>query len=152
MSLFVTFLYLLFIVTPFSLFVHEMGHVVGARWIHATKITVTIGIGKTIATVSFNTVSFIIRSIYFIHCSTETKRIKHISKREAILVSVLGPLFSLCMSFIFYMWYNLFVPHPSVYLLFLFNLWLGIVNFIPFKIGQKYSDGYVIVKQLMKRS
>lgn len=150
MTLFVTFLFLLFIVTPFSLLIHEIGHAIGARMIGASKIVITIGIGKTLLSIRLKRVTMKLRAIFIVHFQTETKRRTPLSKPEAIVVAMMGPVFSFCISLILFICYNLFIPHPSVQLLYLFNLWLAVVNLIPFKLGHKHSDGYIVIEQLRK--
>lgn len=150
MNWFITFIYLLFFVAPFSLLLHELGHVVGARIIHANNIIVHIGIGKKVAEVKVIRVTFIIRPLFFLHFKTETKRHEALTKKEAIIVALMGPLFNIGLSFVLVICYNLIITHPAIYLLLLFNIWLALVNLIPFKIGRKYSDGYVIIQELVK--
>ncbi|MGM8366702.1 site-2 protease family protein [Virgibacillus sp. W0181] len=143
-------LYLIIIVAPFSLLLHEMGHVLGARIVKSEYIKLSIGSGKKL----FNLTCLVPINIsfhqwFFWGAYTKSKRKIPLNSLESAIVSGLGPIASIIVAFVFYYINNLFA-HPFINVFVLFNLWVALVNIIPFKIGNKQSDGYMILKALSK--
>lgn len=140
----IVFFILVFIIAPLSILFHEIGHLVGASMMRATSIQLTIGIGKPLWYHKYANVNVMIRRFFLMNSVTSTVRTDPFSKREKIVITMMGPLFSGMLTIIAFVAYNVFVPTDILYLFFMFNLWLAIINLIPFKIKQKQSDGYTI--------
>lgn len=136
------------VMVPLSLFWHELGHVIGGKLVRATHITVTLGLGKPLFRLNVGNMTFDVRRIFFVHSLTETKKNDSLSKREIVIVSMMGPLNSLVFGLCFYAVHQLAMPSFVIYLMFLFNIWIGIINLLPFKWKSRHSDGYAIVKAL----
>jgi len=150
----IVFLILVFIIAPFSLLFHEIGHLVGATLMRATTVRLMVGLGKPIFETTFGHVQVIIRRFFLMNSVTSTVRTSPFLKREKFMITIMGPLFSGMLTLIAYIAYTVFVPSEILYLFFLFNLWLVIINLIPFKIGHKQSDGYtmcILLIQHLKR-
>lgn len=154
----ISFLILVFIIAPVSLLFHEIGHVVGAATMRATSIRLTIGLGKAFWQTSFGNIQIVLRRFFLINSVTATVRDTPFTRREKILITFMGPSFSGLLTIITYVAYSTFVQSELLYLFYMFNLWIVIINLIPFKLGQKQSDGYTIstlliqgIKQAMKK-
>lgn len=146
----VVFLILVFIIAPFSLLFHEIGHLVGASLMRATSVQLTIGLGKTLFQTTFANIRVIIRRFFLINSVTSTVRTSPFTTREKIVITIMGPSFSAMLTIITYIAYNVFVENDVLYLFFLFNLWLVVINVIPFKIKHKQSDGYIVWSLLIR--
>lgn len=141
---------LIVIVAPISVWIHEMGHLIGAKTVNANQLTLTLGIGKDRFTFKVKGITIIMRTIFFISGSTMTSRDRNFNRLERIWISIFGPLFNVLFAnicIIIYMKYS----YNIILLFFLFNIWLGIVNLIPYKIKGKCSDGYIILASLVNR-
>lgn len=143
-------LILVFIIAPISLLFHEIGHVVGASTMRATSIRLTIGLGKPIWSTYIGDIQLVICRFFLINSVTATVRDIPFTRREKLLITFMGPSFSGLLTLITYIAYSTFVQSEILYLFYLFNLWLVIINLIPFKIGQKQSDGYTICTLLIQ--
>lgn len=150
MEILSTFLLLFFIIAPFSLLFHELGHVIGARANHATSIRITIGTGKSLYQKRIGNVTMVIRHFFIVNSYTETYRDEPLKKFEEIIITIMGPLFSFILSCLAYFLFVVLVHETFFYLLFLFNAWITIINLIPFRIGKRQSDGYTILKNVIK--
>jgi len=142
----IEFVLFIVIIVPISLFWHELGHLLGAKLMRATHITLTIGTGKPILKWTFNNMTFIINRLFIFHSLTETNSFHTLSKKDKFVITLMGPISSLLLSFItfcfdIFLFNNVILVYAS-----LFNLWLGIVNLLPFKINEKQSDGYTILQ------
>lgn len=143
-------LFLLLIAAPISILLHEVGHACAARIINADLIIITIGRGKKLKTVCFKKLQIIIYNIYFLGGVAESKRNNPYQSLEIIWIAFSGPIFSGIVAFLFYM-LNVLYPNNYLQLLFWFNVWLAVVNMIPFKINEKQTDGYMIIKLISQK-
>jgi hypothetical protein len=141
----------LLIATPPSLLFHELGHGFAAKSVRGTTVGIAIGTGKLLWQGKLLGIDMMIYQLFIVNSHAYYHHDRSFSSFEKIYISVMGPCFSLLLAFFFFVLFTLFHMEPGIYILFLFNLWIGIVNFIPFKIGQKQSDGYTICKQLIKQ-
>lgn len=147
----VSLLTLIFIIAPISLLFHEIGHVIGASLANASSIRLTIGVGKPLWQGNVQNVQIIIRRLFLINSFTSTVRDEPFRNKEKIIITFMGPIFSGLLAAILYMIHYIFVPANLVYLFFLFNVWLVVINLLPFRIGQKQSDGYTIYKLIWNK-
>lgn len=139
------------IIAPIGLFWHELGHVLGARFVRAPHVTLIIGVGKPIVKRTYDNTTFILRRLFWVNSVTKTKNSHLLSKNDKVIITLMGPMSSLFFSILAYCLYVLIVPNLFVLLLCLFNLWLGIINLIPFKINERQSDGYTILQTLKNK-
>jgi len=140
----IIFFILVFIIAPISLLFHEIGHIVGSAFMRASTIRLTIGLGKPLWHTKFANIEIVIRRFFLINSVTSTVRNTPFRKREKIFITIMGPLFSGILTLMTYIAYHALIASDILYVFFLFNLWLLIINLIPFKIGHKQSDGYTV--------
>ncbi|MEJ8776835.1 site-2 protease family protein [Pseudogracilibacillus sp. ICA-222130] len=140
------FIFLIFFVAPFSLLIHELGHMFGAVRMKATKIQLSIGTGKKLYEKDEAQFHIIIRRLFLFHYATATVRDQPFTSKEKVVITLMGPVFNGIVAFIFFIIDLFFYEHLGIQLCMLFNFWLFFVNLIPFKIGQKQSDGYTIYR------
>lgn len=139
---------LFFLLAPFCTAFHEAGHALAAKWKQADNVEVTIGRGPSFWNTSWRGIHISLRKWIFLSGYIASSKEKPYSAKEKCFIAIGGPIFSLLLAaFLGYL--NLFVPFRYLfYMLCLFNIWMGVINLVPFKIGQKESDGYTIYKQL----
>lgn len=140
-----------FLVVPGSLIIHEIGHLIGARLKNATEIRLIIGSGFPMFQFTLFNVEVVVNIMLIFGSYTSTVRETPFQDNEKILITVLGPVFNGLVAIIFFILYTVFNPDPLFYLIFLFNLWLAVVNIIPYKLGMKQSDGYIVYKILQNK-
>lgn len=143
-------LYLIFIIVPGSLFLHELGHLIGAKLMKSDAIQLIIGSGKELAHFSYKNISITINTLLFFGALTKSKRRTAYTTGEKISIAISGPISSGLFGCVFYILY-LYFPNTFIYLLSLFNFWLAISNLCPIKVGKKQSDGYTVYKMILKR-
>lgn len=139
--------FLLFI-APFTIIIHEIGHMAGAIIVKADNVHLSIGQGKKVFTVSLRKLVIHIHAIFFMGGQATSKREKPYGPMDILLITISGPLMNVFLASAIYF---LFKVHSSDYILLFifFNLWVGLGNLIPFKIREKYSDGYIIFHTLI---
>ncbi|MGJ9456866.1 site-2 protease family protein [Oceanobacillus sp. CF4.6] len=141
--------YLILVIAPLTTLIHELGHVSGSLIVKADYIQLTMGYGKRQITFNFNQIKFIFYPFYFIGGFTTSDRDKPYKNSEIIWVTILGPVFNAITAWISYYAFE-FYPSDFLQLLFWFNIWMAIVNIIPFKINEKQTDGFTILKLMIK--
>lgn len=143
-------LYLILIVAPLSIVLHEMGHAFAARIVNADLITVTIGKGKRFKRIGLKRTQIIVYSNFLLGGVAESIRNKPYNSFEVIWITIFGPILSGIIAFLFYI-LNEMYPNNYLQLFFWFNIWLAVVNIIPFKIKGKQTDGYMIIKVITQK-
>ncbi|MFB4166374.1 site-2 protease family protein [Virgibacillus sp. JSM 102003] len=143
-------LHLLFVVAPISTVLHEAGHIIGAKSLNADRMRLTIGSGTIVRTFFISKVQITIRAIFFLGGLASSERKNMYKPYELIWIALCGPLTN---GFVAFLLYIIYTAYPSNYLLLLllFNLWIGIINLVPFRFKEKQSDGYTIVKALTQK-
>lgn len=144
-------LFLLFFVAPIGTIIHEGGHLLGAKLMKADHMLISIGCGRKLFTVKYSNIQIHIRRFFFIGGLAQNKRDVPYQTIEMIWIIGFGPFLNGVFASLFYLLYCL-IPSEYIYLLFLFNLWLVLINVIPFKVKDKQSDGYMILNLLRKRA
>ena len=137
---------LIFVIAPFSLLFHEIGHVVGVKFMKATKILLIVGVGKKIFSMTLQNIEIQLRRLFVVNSFTSTIRNRPFTSKEKMFITMMGPLFSSLLALVAYLLYRSVFSNIYIYMFFLFNLWLFFINLLPFKIGEKQSDGYTIVQ------
>ncbi len=140
-------LYLLVVVAPIGTALHEAGHIIGAKSLNADRMRLTIGSGTIVSTFVIRKIQVTIRAIFFLGGLASSERENTYKPYELIWIAFCGPLANGVVAFFLYLFY---IAYPSNYLLLLllFNLWIAIINLVPFRFKEKQSDGYTIVKVL----
>ncbi|WP_085991985.1 M50 family metallopeptidase [Oceanobacillus senegalensis] len=143
-------LYLIFIVAPFSIFFHEIGHAIGARTRGADFIQLSIGQGKRLVTLGDQNFQIIVHLFYFMGGLTISEKSPSYKTKDVIILTLLGPLANGIIAILLILFYRM---GPSLYieLAIWFNLWLMIVNLLPIKLKDKYTDGYIIFKRICRQ-
>lgn len=141
------FLYILFIVSPISTFIHEFGHVYGAKTVKAESITLSIGLGRKLITIPVKRFQLTIHAFFFLGGFVRNRREVPFSRGEMIIITIFGPLNNGIFTLFFYGIYQFF-PNQYILVLVFFNLWLAIVNIIPFKLWGRESDGFIIFREI----
>ncbi|WP_077358065.1 M50 family metallopeptidase [Virgibacillus halodenitrificans] len=142
--------YLILIVAPISIAMHELGHALMAIVLKAHKVEVSIGAGKKLGGISRKGFQLSIYSLYFLGGVVEHEKKHPYKLREIIWISLSGPIMNAILAFIVYLLYD-WIPNNYTSLFLLFNIWLAVVNLIPFKIKEKQTDGYTIFKEIIRR-
>jgi Zn-dependent protease len=140
-------LMVLLIIAPISLLFHEAGHTLAANIFTSSSVNLHLGIGPRVLTWKYSRGEVAVNAFYFAGGMTISSQPEKAYGKVAIAIA--GPLVNLLIAAL-----TLLYPfHPSIttWVLF-FNLWLGITNLIPFKLLGKESDGWTIVKTLIKKT
>lgn len=151
-SIIINVLLLIFFIAPFSLLFHEIGHVTGATLMKASSTRLTLGVGKKIWQGQIQNIDIIIRRLFLVNSFTSTVRERPFLKKEKLIITLMGPAYNGVLAVILYGIYYIFLQSQLIYIFFLFNVWLVIINLLPFKIGQKESDGYTIYRLILGKS
>ena len=144
-------IYLIFIAGPFSVLLHESGHAIASRVLSAKHITVSLGYGKKISTIVFERFQLNIHIVYFLGGLASSEREKPYKSSEIIWITISGPIANGLFTCVFYFIYVMYL-NEYVFLLCLFNLWLTVINIIPFRINGKQTDGYTILNEFFKHN
>lgn len=136
-------------ILPITILLHELGHFFCALLCKASRITITIGIGKKIGQLKSKNSTLI---LHMLPLSGKTSyELVHYSKYRQILISIGGPVLNGFVGFL------LLLPgigHGDQLITFwfqwlaLFNVWMFFVNILPFKFGKYSSDGWVVINSL----
>lgn len=140
----------LFILAPITILIHELGHAFGAFMMRADKIELNIGAGSKLFSIKVRKWTINVFLLYFLGAHTGSERDPYFSKHEQIVISSSGPILNGLVGFIILQW-NQTNFSTAMELFSLFNFWLFFINLIPFKIGEKQSDGYTIFKALQQK-
>ena len=135
----------LLLLAPISILLHEIGHAIGAYLLKADVIQFSIGIGKSIFSIKLGRFNITIHLLFLFGGFIGHERNKQYKKWELVFISILGPLVNIIAAGL-----CLLIHNELFYISFLFNLWLGIFNLIPFKWKGKKSDGYICLEVLKR--
>lgn len=117
----------------------------------ADSINLSIGLGKKLGTLSVKNLTITIHLFFFLGGFVQSNRKPAYRTLEIICITAFGSFSNGIFSILFYLLNNIYY-NQYIQLLFLFNLWLAIVNMIPFKIKGKQSDGYTILQTISKKT
>lgn len=144
-----TIIVLIFLVAPISLFIHELGHVLPGLFFRSERSIIHIGRGTVFFRCRWQKIELFIHLWFFQGAYSINERSPVFSNYEKIWISVGGPLLNGFLAFILFVSLSEF-DHTYVKVFLLFNLYLAVVNLIPFSFKGKGSDGYLVL-QLLKR-
>ncbi|WP_087971579.1 hypothetical protein [Oceanobacillus rekensis] len=136
--------YLLFIIAPLTTLIHELGHVSGSFIVKADSIQLSMGYGKRQLILNFKQIKFTFYAFYFLGGNTWSNRAKPYKNSEMVWITILGPIFNAVSAWVSYCLNELY-PSTFLHLLYWFNIWMAVVNIIPFKINGKQTDGLTIL-------
>jgi len=145
----VVFIVLIFVIVPITNFLHELGHILIAKFYSVKGTMIVIGSGRKLFHFTlFNTKVFI-HAVYFIGALSTNESQEKITNWQKGLISLGGPFLNIGIGTCIY--FSGFYHNQFVLLFMLFNMWVGVLNVLPFKISKRESDGYVFVKSLLGR-
>jgi hypothetical protein len=145
-----TILVLIFLMAPISLFIHELGHVLPGLFFGSERSIIHIGRGSTLFCWRGKKLELSIQLWFFQGAYSINERSPVFSNHEKIWISVGGPLLNGLLAFILFVFFSeLKLPYVKVFLL--FNLYLAVVNLIPFSFKGKGSDGYRVWQLLQRK-
>lgn len=137
------FIIFILIIVPISLFTHELGHLLGAKYLKADRVIISIGTGKKLYSLNYKNIKLDISLFVMFHAYTNSERKPEFSNKEFALITAMGPLLSLLLTGIIGLILLTITSEIMIYF-FYFNLWLSVINMIPFKLRGQKSDGYLI--------
>ncbi|CDQ19443.1 site-2 protease family protein [Halobacillus karajensis] len=144
-----TILVLIFLVAPLSQLIHELGHIIPGLLFRSDHSELHLGRGKVLLSWKQKRVRVCIHLLFFQGAYSLNERESFFSNREKIWISAGGPLLNgLTASSLFFL--SLEEGYGSFTLPFLFNLYLAVINLIPFSLKGKVSDGYRILQALKR--
>ncbi|WP_163969905.1 M50 family metallopeptidase [Oceanobacillus halotolerans] len=149
MDLYIVIIFL-FIMAPIATFIHEFGHAIGARMRGADNVNLSLGTGNKCIHFNLNNIHITICSLYFLGGLVWSNRSTPYSNSELVLIALSGPISNGMVALVSFIPFY-FIPNSYLSVFILFNLWLCIMNLIPFKIKQKKSDGYTIWQVLFEK-
>ncbi|MEK3908478.1 site-2 protease family protein [Oceanobacillus profundus] len=149
MSLYL-FVCLVLIIAPICTFIHELGHACGAKLVKADRIKINLGIGKRQWTSAMNNLELTWRSVYFIGGVTKTERERPYNNSEIIWITFFGPMFNGVAATFIYIILEV-NTNGLLQLFFWFNVWMAVVNLIPFKFKGKQTDGFTIFRLISRK-
>ncbi|WP_413229840.1 M50 family metallopeptidase [Halobacillus litoralis] len=141
----VTVFLLIFLVAPLSLIIHEFGHVIPGLIFKARLSIIHLGRGRLVFRRRLGSVEINIYALFFQGAYSINERHPCFSPSEKIWISLGGPLlngFTAILSLMSFMVHE----NRLVELLFLFNLYLAVVNLLPYSFFGKRSDGYQFIE------
>ncbi|MCG1021696.1 site-2 protease family protein [Sutcliffiella horikoshii] len=138
-----------YLVVPLVHLIHEAGHVSMAKLYKVKNTEIGIGVGPKILDFYFKGTRIQLNIIPFLGGYSTNAHTGKLSKKEIALISFGGPLFNLLSIVLMLPFWTPFQFSFSALFVY-FSLWIGIVNLIPFKLGEKRSDGWQIASSLIK--
>ncbi|MFC7060507.1 site-2 protease family protein [Halobacillus seohaensis] len=141
---------LLFIVAPIGLTIHEMGHTGIGLFSGSKRSVLTIGLGPPIIRIKLHKLHIIIHALYFFGGYSSNEKNSGFSPLQKILISLGGPLANGLFASFLIMTTRSFVNEPFIDLLIMFNLYLAVINLVPFRLGRRKSDGYRVLQTMFR--
>lgn len=141
-------LFFLFIVPAVHL-IHEMGHVLFAKLFGIKETEIVLGIGPELFHFSHASIRYRVHSLIFLGGYSTNSKEGVLSPEKVAFISLGGPLCniaSILLALPLLSEYDLLLLHLFI----LFSSWVGLVNLIPFKLGNRRSDGWQIVTSLYR--
>jgi len=143
-------LFTLFIVAPIGTFIHESGHMLGAQFMKADCVQLSIGLGKRLGTICFKKIHITIHALFFLGGFVQSERKLPYKPLDIFWITICGPMNNGIFALLFFSLNGIYA-NQYIYILYLFNLWLAIINMIPYKVKNRHSDGYIILKIILPK-
>jgi Zn-dependent protease len=141
-------LYLIFAAAPMGIVLHEFGHALAAKSVNADNIIISVGKGKRLKIFYFSSMQLVIHTTFFLGGLAESQRLKPYKPGEVVWIAILGPITNGIIAFLFYMLDEI-IANNYLQLFYWFNVWIAVVNIIPIKVKDKYTDGYMIMQVIL---
>ncbi|WP_181833112.1 site-2 protease family protein [Bacillus taeanensis] len=130
-------------------FSHEFGHLITAKTLRIKKIVLVMGSGPTIFTIRTVNTRIEINLLFFLGGYTTSEARVETPYWKQSLIAVGGPMINLLI--VFFILILLQFAHIPFYISLItpviaVNLWIGIVNLVPFRWYGKESDGWSFIK------
>ncbi|WP_078544129.1 site-2 protease family protein [Litchfieldia alkalitelluris] len=141
-------IYLLLLIVPVTNLFHEMGHALCAKLFKLSEIHIGIGTGKLLYRFKIVGIVINIHMLYFIGAYTTNEgSTNEIPQWQKGLISLGGPFINIVISIIVL----LVTTQESMFfeLFILFNLWVGLMNLLPYRIKKRESDGLIFLKSML---
>lgn len=145
------FLFCLVTIPPITHLFHEMGHLLMAKIMLVPGGNVVIGKGKVLFSFSFFETTFHIHQWFFLGGSTTFASVDKIPVWRRCLIYLGGPLMNgLCAFALLTPGFGYAEHWTTVWFqwLLLMNIWVCIVNLIPFQQRGKKSDGKLFIETI----
>lgn len=143
------FVFFLFVTVPVVNFLHELGHVFTSRIFGMTNTVLHLGTGPCLFRFQIVGIEINIHLVFFIGALSFSEYDEELQEWKRGIISIGGPLLNVMIALISLL---LDVNENFHWELFiLFNLWVGIVNMIPFKMKEKHSDGYLFIQTMYRQ-
>src|SRR5690625_396800 len=127
MNVFNFVLFLLLLVAPIGTIIHEGGHAIGAKLVKADNINLSIGLGKKIGSISLRNFQITIHLFFFLGGFVQSSRKPAYHPLEIVCITAFGSISNGFFAILFYFLHGIYY-NQYIQLLFLFNLWLALVN------------------------
>src|SRR5690625_7340674 len=88
------FIILILLITPISLLFHELGHLLGAKYLKADRVVISIGSGKKMFSCNFNEMSIKIYLMSIFQADNDSDRQAKFNNKELALMIARRPLLS----------------------------------------------------------
>ncbi|UOR12411.1 site-2 protease family protein [Halobacillus amylolyticus] len=140
---------LLFVVAPLGLFIHELGHAAVGLWNGAERSHLSLGVGPLLCKCKIKRLTVHLHYIFIIGGHSLNEKEADFTSKQQAMISLGGPLSNAVCAAVLYM---SDLPQQShvLQLLYFFNLYLALVNMIPFRLKGRESDGCRFLKGLTK--
>ncbi|WP_139186863.1 hypothetical protein [Sediminibacillus halophilus] len=140
-------IYLVLVAAPAGVLIHESGHVIGSWFCRAEHMNLSLGTGKRMKAVRIGrklTIHF--HLLLTAGGNASSVRTHPYSNMEKVVISMGGPACSLAAGWVLMQ----FVSEGNTWirLFALYNIWIAMINFIPFKWRGKKSDGYFVFRAI----
>ncbi len=142
-------LFFFFIVVPLVHLIHESGHVLVAKLFRVSGTQIVIGVGRSIGNITISDTIIKCNLIPFLGGYSTNDKEGHLTYGQQACISIGGPMLNFLSIIVVLPFLNVFT-HFLIDFFIYFSLWIGIVNLIPFKVGDKKSDGWQIAASVIK--
>jgi hypothetical protein len=140
-------LFFLLIGAPISIGLHEFGHALGAYIFKSDYIYFTVGNGRKLLSLNKGRIYIAIHTLIFLGGHVTYNRKRQYTRVEQIIISLGGPFCNGIIAFL--CWQLKIMENDSLRIFFWFNIWLAVVNLLPFRFRDKKSDGYICFELLV---
>lgn len=137
---------LLIVIVPITNFFHEFGHAAVAKMFRIDNVTIHLGSGPELFTLRLFNIMITIHLLFFIGGYSKNTDRKDISAAKQGMIALGGPISNILLTVLLYSFGNL--SYHLLQLAIAFNLWVALMNLLPFKLFGKKSDGYVVMELL----
>ncbi|MDF0728079.1 site-2 protease family protein [Cytobacillus sp. S13-E01] len=139
----------LLLAAPISNLLHEIGHILVARFFQVRGTQISLGIGPKLFGLKVGGTFLEINLVYFIGAFSKNDSSLEISDFKKAMIAVGGPVMNIVIAVVMMRIYE--IENMLVSLTIFYNIWLGIMNLLPYKFIGKASDGWVFLSSLFEQ-